>query len=79
MITIDEFIVELENSFEEIEKGTLNAETPIEEAIELSSLNMLLILAFFKTEFDLNIQAKQVSACRTIADLFELVRKETKP
>ncbi len=73
MITINEFTSKLKNEFDEIEADVLTPEMRLEEALELSSLNMLLLMAFLKTEFDLNASSKSIASCDTITELHALV------
>ncbi|MGK0383978.1 MAG: acyl carrier protein [Bacteroidia bacterium] len=69
----DEFIVGLRDEYDEIELEEITPETKLAEALELSSLNILLLMAFLKTEFDLNVTAKSIAACGTVAELHQLV------
>ncbi len=78
MIAIEEFIVRIENEFDEIEPGTVSPDKAIEDTIELSSLNMLLVMAFIKTEYDRTIAAKDISRCRNYAELYALIAESTK-
>lgn len=78
MITIEEFIVKIENEFDEIGTGTVKPELAVEEAIEMSSLNMLLVMAFIKTEFDLTLAAKRISECSTFEELYNLIDESLK-
>jgi acyl carrier protein len=70
---IEEFIAKIEEELDELEPGTLKAESEL-EAIELNSINILIIIALIKTEYDVVVDAADFASSKTINDVFEIVK-----
>ena len=74
---IEEFITLLEEEFDDdIKPGTLKPETGLDEEMELTSVNALILISMIKVEYDVTINAKELSKCKTVKDLFNTVQKK---
>jgi len=73
-IDINEFVKRIEEDFDEIEPGTLDPDKAIDNLIEWSSMNVLMILSLIKTEFGVNLSADKLKKCNTLRELFNMVQ-----
>ncbi len=73
-MTIEDFISKLEAEFEDVEPGTLKAETSFRDIEDWSSMHALIVIALIDTEYDVILSGTDLQAANTINDLFELVR-----
>ena len=76
---IKEFIKQLEEEFEEIEKGTLNPETNFRDIDEWSSMHALIIIALIDVEYEVTVGGEDLVKMETIQDLFDFVEKNHNP
>lgn len=72
-IQISDFIELLEREFPEINKGVLNEDTIIEQVIEMSSMNALILISLVKTEYGVSLHAKDLLQAKTIKDLYNII------
>jgi acyl carrier protein len=70
---IEDFIEKVEEELDEIEPGVIKPESEL-EAIELNSINILIIIALIKTEYDVVVDATDFAASKTIQDVFNIVK-----
>ena len=76
-IKIEEFITLLEEEFDDdIKPGTLKPETRLDEEMELTSVNALILISMIKVEYDVTLNAKELNKCKTVNDLFKVVQKK---
>ena len=70
---INNFIETLETEFDELEPGTLTAETNFRDLDEWSSMHALIIIALIDTEYDVTITGDDLSSIETVSQLYSLV------
>lgn len=73
-MNVDDFIESLEESFDDIEPGTLKPETKYRDTDEWSSMHALIVIALADTDYDVTITGDDLKSCTTIQDLFELIK-----
>lgn len=71
---MDTFIEKLEEQFEELEKGTLKADTEFRQLEEWTSMQALIIIASFDWEYGVTITADELKGATTVIDLFNIVQ-----
>jgi acyl carrier protein len=74
-MTIQDFIARLEEEFDDLEPGKLKPETAFREAFEWSSVNALILIALVKTEYDVTINAADITQSKTVNDLYQIIRQ----
>lgn len=70
---LKEFVAGLAEQFEETDAQEVTPECHFQELDEWSSLTALSIIAFIKTSYDKTVSGREIRACQTVSDLFELV------
>jgi acyl carrier protein len=75
---IKEFIKKLEVEFEELEKGTLTAETNFRDIDEWSSMHALIIIALIDVEYDVTVGGEDLVKMQTVQDLFNFAENKQK-
>ncbi len=70
---INNFIKTLETEFDELEPGTLMADTNFRDLDEWSSMHALIIIALIDTEYDVTITGDDLSSIETVSQLYALV------
>lgn len=70
---IDEFIIVIEEEFEDVPAGTITAEDVFRELEGWSSMLALIIIAKIDSDLDVTITAEELSGAKTIDDLYQLV------
>jgi len=73
---IKEFIKQLEEEFEEIEKGSLNPQTNFRSIDEWSSMHALIIIALVDVEYDVTVGGEDLVKMETIQDLFDFIKNK---
>ena len=73
---INEFVKNFEHQFDEVEKGSMTAETDFRELDEWSSLTALSIIAMIDEEYDVAIKSDDIKAAKTVQDLFDIVKSK---
>lgn len=69
---IKEFIEKFAEAIEVEEVENVTAETEFRQLEEWSSISVMLTIAFFDEEFEKEIGGKDLKACTTIQDLYNL-------
>ncbi|MDD3877750.1 MAG: phosphopantetheine-binding protein [Bacteroidales bacterium] len=72
---INAFILEIENEFNEIPKGKLKPESNYKEALNLSSISSLILIALIDNKYDLLIESSDLKQSQTLNELFEIIIK----
>jgi len=68
---IEQFISKLEAEISDLPKGILKPESKFSDYPDLwDSLNIVLLIAFAKTEFDADIETEDIVKAKTIKDLY---------
>lgn len=75
MLTIEEFIGQIEEQFEDLERGKLKPDSKFRDAFEWNSINALIIIAMISTEFEVSIDADDIRNSETINDIFNIIKK----
>lgn len=73
---IKDFIKKFERQFDEVEKGSMTAETKFRELDEWSSLTALSIIAMIDEEYDVAIKSDDIKVSNTVQDLFDIVKSK---
>jgi acyl carrier protein len=71
---IEEFILKIEEEFDDLVPGVLKPDTNFRENFEWNSINALLLIALVKMEYDVTINAEDLTKSKTINDLFEIIK-----
>ena len=72
-MTIQDFIARIEEEFDDLEPGALKPESNFREAFEWNSINALILIALVKTEYDVTINAVDITKSKTVNDLYQIV------
>lgn len=73
-MSVDLFIKKLETEISDLPKGKLRPETKFIEYHGLwDSLNIVLFIAFAKTEYDSDLETEDIVQARTVAELYNIV------
>jgi acyl carrier protein len=71
---IEEFIIRLEQEYEDLTPGKLKPNSAFREVFEWNSINALILIAMVKTEYDVTINAEDIATSKTVEDLFRIVQ-----
>ena len=74
MKNIDEFIKVLETEFDELEPGTLRADTNFSDLDEWSSMHSLIIIALIDTEYEVTITGEDLMGINNVKELYDIVK-----
>ena len=69
-MTVEDFILKIEEEYEELEPGTLKPESNFRENFEWNSINALILIALVDSEFDVTITAEDITEAQTVQDLY---------
>lgn len=72
---IKEFIEKFAEAIEIEDVESLAAETEFRELDDWSSISVMLTIAFFDEVFEKEIGGKEIKACTTIQDLYNLCKE----
>jgi acyl carrier protein len=72
---IEDFIARIEEEFDDLEPGVLKPESNFREVFEWNSINALILIALMKTEYDVVINAEDITKSKTVNDLFRIVKE----
>ena len=74
MKTLDEFIADFADQFEDTDASEIKAETEFKDLDEWSSLIALSIIAMVDEEYDVTLKGDDIRNSNTIEDLFNIVK-----
>lgn len=74
MLTIEQFIKDIEEAIEEIEPGTLKPATEFRKMESWSSMHALIILAMVDTNYGVTLVGEEMRKCNTVQDIFDTVK-----
>ncbi|MCX6235546.1 MAG: acyl carrier protein [Bacteroidetes bacterium] len=74
---VEDFIIRIEEEFEDLEPGKLKPESNFREIFEWNSINALILIALVKMEYDVVINAEDIRASKTVNDLFGIIKART--
>jgi len=72
-MNIEDFIAQIEEEFDDLEPGILKPESKFREMFEWNSINALILIALVKTEYDIAINAEDISNAKTVNDLYTVI------
>lgn len=70
---LNEFVANFAAQFDETDASEITAQTVFHELDEWSSLTGMGVIAFIRTEYGKMITGKELRACETVKDVFDLV------
>lgn len=74
MKTLDEFIVNFADQFEDTDASEIKAETVFKDLDEWSSLIALSVIAMVDEEYDVTLKGDDIRNSATVEDLFNIVK-----
>lgn len=74
MKTLDEFIVNFADQFEDTDVSEIKAETVFKDLDEWSSLIALSVIAMVDEEYDVTLKGDDIRNSATVEDLFNIVK-----
>jgi acyl carrier protein len=76
MISVNEFIEKIKEALE-ISEDNITPDTGIRDFPNWSSMNALILIAMFETEFDTTLTGNDLRNCNTVSDLYSLLTKNS--
>jgi len=76
-LEIKDFILKIEDEFEDLPKGILKPETKFRDIMEWNSVNALIFIALVNSEYDVVINAPDFEKSKTVSDLFNIIKSRT--
>ena len=76
-MNVEDFIAQIEEEFDDLEPGTLNAESKFREMFEWNSIYALILIALVKTEYDVAVNAEDISKAKTVNDLYAVIASKS--
>ena len=73
-MTLEEFTVNLEREFENIEPGTFKPDTNYRDIDFWSSMYALIVIAYVDVEFNVTLTGKDLRESQTNKDLYFLIK-----
>lgn len=74
-MTLEEFVIEIEDAFEIQERGTLLPDTDYKNFEEWDSMHALILIALIDTEFDLLVSGNDLKNLVTVREVYELIQE----
>lgn len=74
MVDIKEFIVKVEEEFEDMENGVLQPGSVIKDHFTWDSINALIFIAHVNVNYNVEITAQDLVDSETVRDLYNLVK-----
>ncbi|MFT6982701.1 MAG: acyl carrier protein [Crocinitomicaceae bacterium] len=74
MMTLEEFVIEIEDAFEIQERGTLLPDTDYKNFEEWDSMHALILIALIDTEFDLLVSGNDLKNLVTVREVYQLIQ-----
>lgn len=75
-MVLDEFVKLFAEQFDETNPSEFQPDTLFQDLEEWSSLSAMSIIAFIKTQYGKTVTGKEIRSCKTIQELFELVKEK---
>lgn len=75
-VDIKEFIVNVEEEFEDIKEGTLQPDSVIRDHFTWDSINALIFIAHVNVNYNVEISAQDLVDSKTVTDLYNLVKEK---
>jgi acyl carrier protein len=77
-LTIEDFILKIEDEFDELEPGKLKPESTFRDMFDWNSINALVLIAMVKTEYDVTLNADDLVKSKAVNDVFNLIKNRFK-
>ena len=74
MVSLEEFVKNIEAEIEALEPGTLTADVNYRELEFWSSMYALIIIAYVDIEFSVTLTGNDLRECNTVKDLYILIK-----
>lgn len=74
MVSLEEFVKNIELEIEALEPGTLTADVNYRDLKFWSSMYALIIIAYVDVEFNVTLTGNDLRTCNTIKDLYLLIK-----
>ena len=72
-MSIEQFIEDFENAVEDVDTGSLSAETVFRSLEQWDSLAVLTVIAMVDADYDVRLKAKEFKAVETLVELYALI------
>ncbi len=76
MVDINEFIIKVEEEFEDMPKGQLRPDSVIRDHFTWDSINALIFIAHVNVNYDVEITAQNLVDSATIQDLYDIIKSK---
>jgi len=73
---IEDFILQIEEEFDDLEPGSLKPDSEFRKNFEWNSINALIFIALVDSEYEVTINAEDLDKSVTINDLFEIIKSK---
>jgi len=73
---LNEFIAQFAEQFDDIDASEIQASTVYKDLDEWSSLTVMSVIAFVKTEMGKTVTGKEISGCTTVEALYNLIQSK---
>lgn len=71
--TLNSFIRNFEEQFDEVETGSLDETTAFRDLEEWSSMQALIVITSFDEHYEVTLSGEEIKSALTLKDLFDLV------
>ncbi len=76
MISIEEFIVLLEEEFEDLNKGFLKPDSKYRDIPNFSSMHALVLIALVDNKFDVLLNGADLKSTESVLELYNLIQSK---
>jgi acyl carrier protein len=73
---LNDFVKNFALQFEDTDPELITEDTVFQELDEWSSLTVMAIVAFIKTQYKQSVTNKEIRSCETVKELFDLVNSK---
>jgi len=70
---IEDFILKIEDEFEDLPKKVIKPESKIEDFIEINSLNIMIITLVYEYDYNKKVAFEDIREANTFQDLYALI------
>lgn len=72
-VLIEDLIEKLEAEFDEIEKGSLKADTSFKDLEEWSSMQALVVIALVDEHYEVALSGEDLMQCESVQDIYNKI------
>lgn len=76
MVSLEKFIESIEEEFDELEKGQIDANQDYNSYLDWNSMNTLLLMALVRAELGKSVSVDELRSCKSFKELYELILKK---